>query len=203
MGFDFARSIAGQFREGQNQRRKEKELLNNIIHENDSLNKNPAYEEMSGAWREANADYAKYNVGVYFRRQQSAYRVEGKDYSASVRYKDGAGSRLISDLSEVTSDVVQSVSTHPDCFIEAHVRTENGFVRDVYDGAHPEEVRHEENGKKSVYSIYNIENAPVHGEVEVDMGPKIIDKREVSLLNVPLAGMEDGVTPPYDENEYH
>ena len=202
MGFDFGRSMSGQFRESQNQKRKEKAMMDEKIN-NNGVSVDNSFEKDNVNHSYGENAFVDYNVGVYFRRQQAAYKDAGYDYTASIRYKEEAGSKLITDLQSVTTEAVQSVSTRPECFIEGHVRTENGLVRDVYDGAHPEEVRHEENGRKVAYSVYNIENAPIYGESLTKYGPQVISKREVSLRNVPLAGADKGVTPPFDENEYH
>lgn len=136
------------------------------------------------------ADVEQANIAAYFNQQ--ARDVPG--YQMSLREKDasGAGSNVLMEPTFVHKELIASIQRHDEYFLEGHVRTGQGLIKDVLDGAYPHEIRREQNGQRDILETKDLEAYTVAMQrAAKSIAPKYTVVARDDLRDIPLAGARE------------
>lgn len=86
------------------------------------------------------------NIAAYFNQQ--ALHHEG--YQMTIRQSDGAGSTELAQPLSITRKTIEQIQQSEGVFLEGHVRTQHGLIKDIYDSAYPNEIMRENCGRKDI-----------------------------------------------------
>lgn len=130
------------------------------------------------------------NIAVYF--NQRARDVSG--YQMSVREKDasGAGSKSVMEPPLIDTGIVNALRQNSNYFLEGHARNGAEFVKDIYDGSYPHDIRREQNGRRDILDTRELES---YFQSKMKTGGSKVPRYTViardDLSDVPLAGARE------------
>lgn len=125
----------------QNQKFAEKEARREAIKaKQESEAKAKQAEERQQAYDAISESYVHcHNIAAYFNQR----RRDLPGYEMSIRQKQMNGSNELARPVTVNAGTIEKIQDSKNVFLEGHLRTSQGFVKDVYDSAYPQEILRE------------------------------------------------------------
>ena len=125
----------------QNQKFAEKEARREVIKaKQESEAKAKQAEERQQAYDVISESYVHcHNIAAYFNQR----RRDLPGYEMSIRQKQMNGSNELARPVTVNAGPIEKIQESKNVFLEGHLRTPQGFVKDVYDSAYPQEILRE------------------------------------------------------------
>lgn len=129
------------------------------------------------------------NIATYFNNQ----RIRNPGYRMTIREKEDAGSKELAAPWDVTDKIISEIQKSDHVFLEGHVRTQQGLIKDVYDSDYPEEIMREKFGRLDTLSIYELESYEEQVKASrPKAGPEARVKRVDDIMDIPIYNSGNG-----------
>jgi hypothetical protein len=126
---------------------------NELVQQEQSHNLQPSNQKDD--YYQALAEHANAcnNIAVYFNQQHR----DVTGYEMSIRLKTPAGSDELEHPFRVNQGMIVQIQESPEVFLEGHVRTPEGLIKDIYDSSMPDRILRERFGQRDAIMVADLE----------------------------------------------